>query len=420
VNGCVNSDTVRVNVNNLPGVSAGADTSMCPGMPVVINAVDGGAGVSYNWNPTVGLSSSIILNPTADPSSTTTYTLTVTAANGCLGSDTVIVNVSPIIITPTVTQPSTCDFVSDGAISIVASGGSGSFTYSWTPGGSSASAITNLGAGDYKVVVEDAAGCKDSIVVELISTTPVIADAGRDTIICEGNSVILDGSLSSSSVTYQWFALPNTTTPVATTVNFTVSPLDTTSYMLVVANLACQDEDTIRIAVNKIPTADAGEDISIISNTIISLGGNPTGSSGTSILWSPTTGLDNATSANPQLIATETTTFSVTVTNAAGCSATDTIIITVVPQVTLTTGLTPNGDGMNDFWIIGNIDQFPDALVEIYNRWGEVLYSSVGYKTPWDGKYKDTALPVGTYYYIIDLRDERFPQALTGPLTIIR
>ena len=54
------------------------------------------------------------------------------------------------------------------------------------------------------------------------------------------------------------------------------------------------------------------------------------------------------------------------------------------------------------------------------NRWGEMLFESVGYGTPWDGRYNGGYVPVGTYYYVIKLNDPLFPDAYTGPLTVIR
>jgi len=63
---------------------------------------------------------------------------------------------------------------------------------------------------------------------------------------------------------------------------------------------------------------------------------------------------------------------------------------------------------------------FPDCLVEVYSRWGELLFQSNGYKVPWDGRYNGGLVPVGTYYYVIELNDPRFPEPYTGPLTIIR
>ena len=79
---------------------------------------------------------------------------------------------------------------------------------------------------------------------------------------------------------------------------------------------------------------------------------------------------------------------------------------------------TPNGDGVNDTWNIANIDSYPNCTVNIYNRWGQNVFSSVGYGKSWDGRYKGTLLPVSTYYYIIDLKNDSKPYS--GSITIIR
>jgi gliding motility-associated-like protein len=92
----------------------------------------------------------------------------------------------------------------------------------------------------------------------------------------------------------------------------------------------------------------------------------------------------------------------------------------VRPTIVFPDGISPNGDGANDTWVIDGIDLFPNCNVEVYNRWGELLFQSPGYKENWDGTFKGKALPVGTYYYIIDLGDPLFPDAYTGPITIMR
>ncbi|MCO5946867.1 beta-propeller fold lactonase family protein [Mucilaginibacter sp. RT5R15] len=79
---------------------------------------------------------------------------------------------------------------------------------------------------------------------------------------------------------------------------------------------------------------------------------------------------------------------------------------------------TPNDDGINDTWNIANIDSYPGCIVNIYNRWGQNVFSSVGYGKSWDGRYKGTLLPVSTYYYIIDLKNDSKPYS--GSITIIR
>jgi gliding motility-associated-like protein len=62
---------------------------------------------------------------------------------------------------------------------------------------------------------------------------------------------------------------------------------------------------------------------------------------------------------------------------------------------------TPNNDGMNDYWYIPDIDQYGTISVQIYNRFGKLLYHSSAYKNDWEGTYNGSPLPEGSYYYII-------------------
>jgi gliding motility-associated-like protein len=102
-----------------------------------------------------------------------------------------------------------------------------------------------------------------------------------------------------------------------------------------------------------------------------------------------------------------------------------TFTITVIPTNTTTTQnraipntFTPNGDGVNDTWEIGLLNNYPNCIVSIYNRWGQQLYRSVGYPIPWNGTYKGKSLPVGTYYYIIHLKSAA--DAISGWVSIIK
>ena len=122
---------------------------------------------------------------------------------------------------------------------------------------------------------------------------------------------------------------------------------------------------------------------------------------------------------NPNVSPEETTMFYVTVTDDNGCMTTDSVLVEVVPSIIFPDGITPNGDGINDTWIIDNISNYADAVVEVYNRWGQELFvSEPGYPVPWDGKYKGKDLPVATYYYVIHASDLEEP--FTGPITIVR
>ena len=104
--------------------------------------------------------------------------------------------------------------------------------------------------------------------------------------------------------------------------------------------------------------------------------------------------------------------------DSANCLGYDSIyvVVGVLPY----DGITPNGDDYNDTWTPLDIESYPEAIVQVFNRWGAIVFESIGgadYQA-WDGTNGGKELPVGTYYYIIDLKTEDEPQ--TGPITIIR
>ena len=92
------------------------------------------------------------------------------------------------------------------------------------------------------------------------------------------------------------------------------------------------------------------------------------------------------------------------------------------PCVIAYSAFSPNGDQNNDYWHIDNIELYPDALVEVFNRWGDRVYSTKRYINSWDsawqGLYKNNPLPSATYYYVITLNNEE--ETLTGTVTIVR
>ncbi len=81
-------------------------------------------------------------------------------------------------------------------------------------------------------------------------------------------------------------------------------------------------------------------------------------------------------------------------------------------NVTISEGLTPNGDGINDGWVIQGIESYPNSIVTVYNRWGHKVFGATSYRNDWGGFYKDnsTRLPAGSYYYVVNLGDGSAPQ----------
>jgi gliding motility-associated-like protein len=96
-------------------------------------------------------------------------------------------------------------------------------------------------------------------------------------------------------------------------------------------------------------------------------------------------------------------------------------VLTIKPAIALVSipnTFTPNGDGVNDTWNLLFLQGYPKATVNILNRWGDKMYSSIGYAVPWDGKYKGALLPGGTYYYVINPKDGQ--PVMSGWVALIR
>jgi gliding motility-associated-like protein len=113
--------------------------------------------------------------------------------------------------------------------------------------------------------------------------------------------------------------------------------------------------------------------------------------------------------------------YSVTVTDILGCTGEGTVTIphSLSACVNPVNTFTPNGDAYNDRWVIDNMDLYPDAEVQIFNKWGNLLFKSNGIYNAWDGVVNGVKLPSEVYYYIINLNyQDRKP--LTGNITIIR
>lgn len=169
----------------------------------------------------------------------------------------------------------------------------------------------------------------------------------------------------------------------------------------------CDSIVTINLTVN--PSFTLGPDRTICGGDTILL--NP--GSFSQYLWQ-----DHST--GPDLLVTRPGTYWVKVTDQNGCSATDTVNIRIgpCPIMGIPNTFTPNGDGVNDTWKINALLGYPGCNVFIYNRWGQPVYKSVGYNIPWDGTLNGKNLPVGTYYYVIDLKNNTPP--VSGFVTIIR
>lgn len=381
-----------------------------------ITSIPSGGSLPYtfSWTPT---SSSA---PTTNSLCAGNYSISVTDVNGCLASETyTIINPAALTLTAVVTDAS-CSSVPDGAVDITVVGGSPVYTFSWMPNGAVSEDLTNILYGTYTVSITDVNGCKKDSAIQINATIVVIAVAGNDTTFCLNGPVTLNGSNSIGGITYQWLELPLLTVISNTTTATIPTIIGTSTYVLVATNGSCIDKDSITVNVNALPIVDAGPFVSIPTLATAPIGGSPTSLTGVTYNWSPGLFLDNPTGANPTTSTTVTTIYTVTVADANGCLNSDTVTVFVYPEIKIPNGFSPNGDGKNDVWQIDLIYQFPDCEVEVYNRWGEQLFYSKGYTVPFNGQYKGKDLPVGTYYYIINLNHPSYTEVYTSPLTIFR
>ncbi len=146
-----------------------------------------------------------------------------------------------------------------------------------------------------------------------------------------------------------------------------------------------------------------------------------TATGGNSYSWANAQGIvSGQNSATLTIRPTTNTIYTVTVTNANGCSSTMSYAVTVADDLSIlkaTNLLSPNGDGVNDVWKVDNIDMYPQAVVRIFDKAGRIVYTKKGYDNSWDGTYNGQPLAENTYYYTIDLGGGR---ALRGYITLVR
>ena len=351
---CADTITKNVTIEPLPIADAGADQTICDRDTVQIGTA-ATLGYSYAWDNAATLSNASISNPEAFPSTTTTYTVTVTDnSTTCTATDQVTITVNSVP-TAAFTVADTCI----GSSTTFDGSPSGAASYSWDFGdgiGTSTQedpTYTYATAGTYtvKLVVENGAGCKDSVSRDIEIKTLPTADAGADDDICAGDNIQI-GSASISGYTYAW---DNSATLSSATVSDpTASPTTTTNYTVTVTETAtgCTNTDQVTITVNPLPTADAGADQAICEGESTQIGSAAI--AGNTYSWNNGASLSSASVANPTAHPTTTTTYTVTVTETAtGCTNTD--------QVTVTVNDVPTADFTFSDLCEGDQTQFTDA-----------------------------------------------------------
>jgi gliding motility-associated-like protein len=325
--GCQNTATVTVTVNPLPAISAGPGATICAGAAATLTA---SGGSTYSWSPATGMSCATCATTTASPAATTTYTVTGTNSYGCSNNATVTVTVNPL---PSIHAIGAAPVCTGTGVAVTGTGGS---SYTWSPGsGLSCTACTTTTASPtvttvYTITGTDANGCRNTDTFRVtVYPLPVIS-AGPPASLCFGSFTTLTPS---GGVSYVWspgtgLSCTSCTSPVSMpsgTIVYTVTGTDA---------YGCSNRDTVRITVHPLPAIDAGPAVSICAGTTTVL--SPAG--GVSYVWSPGTGLSCTSCTSPVAGPASTTIYTVTGTDAYGCTNTDTVSVTVKPLPAIRAG----------------------------------------------------------------------------------
>lgn len=179
----------------------------------------------------------------------------------------------------------------------------------------------------------------------------------------------------------------------------------------------CEETINNTIKVLDIPTVDAGADLDILLAGEKQINPKETGNNVT-YKWTPALGLSADDIINPIASPTEDTKYTLVVTSKDGCMVADEVSVIVHIDPMIPNVFSPNADGINDTWSIKYLETFVKASIRIFNRAGLQVFYANQYTTPWDGKYNNSEVPVGVYYYIIEPNNGR--KRYTGSITLLR
>ncbi|WP_295795989.1 PKD-like domain-containing protein [Mucilaginibacter sp.] len=446
-NGCPGkSFTLAVFVHPQPDKPvANTNAPICVGSTLQLRTGDV-AGGAFMWTGPNGYSSTDQNPdiPNASVANTGVYSLTVTV-NGCSSevSTTQLVEIR----TPGLANagPDQIVCITDPEIILAGTVKGGRGTGIWSSHSTNAgtfSSLTDLNAhykpsqdekNDGQVTFTLTSTSDDNCTISTDDVTvffgPLPAvKAGPDQAVCEQTPTIqLAGSPILAGTQAQWTSTGpgGSFTPSATdyNANYLPSAADVkagfVNLVLHVTNPGpCQIEtDTMKITFIPPAKVTAEKLRYVLRNRTITLHPNVSDNN-VQYLWTPNIDISDNKIKNPIITGIVDRTYTLTVTDSRGCVSSDSTMVKVSPEVVVPNTFTPNSDGVNDLWNIQGLIAYTEATVDIFTRYGQKVYHSIGYDKPWDGIYNGKQLPVGVYYYVIDTK--LFNQVLSGNVTLIR
>ena len=424
------TDSLLLIFTSPPIVDAGTNSLVCQNDSVyTLSGSISGATTTGIWSGGTGTFSpnNTDLNATYTPSAAEIssgnvfLTLTSTNNNGCIAvNDVVQINyVEPPFANFNFTEECLYD---ENVFTDFSLPGYGNIdTWQWDFGDGATSTQQNdvhqygsAGTYDVQLVVTSTVGCSDTVVNSVQSFDLPVADYSY-TSDCPNNQIIVsftDESVSADPLNY-WFydfggqgsqAVENPTQLFQPNADYTIT------HIVGTVN-GCYDTITGTLSSPPFPQAGFGYTSDNGLNIGAQFSFSSTATNADTYFWDLGNG-NTSTEINPDNTYFQNGNYTVTqfVTGALGCTDSAFQVITIntvtteIPQL-IPNAISPNGDNKNDVWKLEFIQLlFPNARVEIFNEWGQRIFESDGYETPWDGTYSGELVPDGTYYYVIDLK----------------
>ncbi len=439
--GCRDSISTQIKVHPKPIGNFTVNADICLNQPATIadaSSLSSGAIIGWNWsfgdNTTANNTSNASFVKNYNAFGNYTIRLVAISDSSCVSdtiSRTVAVHDLPRV-----------DFTLPAYICMP--NGSGNFTnnttigdgsalsYVWNFGDNSGTATTanpmhnfsSNGPFTIRLTATSAFGCVDDStkVLSAFYDKPVANFTVAPDTLCQGtNNVFTNLSTAPNSTVqgFTWSFGDGTNSTTANPTKIYTRPGNYSVSLTVRNAVGCtSDPFTKNVIVYLQPVIDAGPSFIVPEGTIITFNPRANDSTVLQFYWTPTGGLSNASVLRPQIVALQNQTYRLTAIGQGNCSASDTLTVKILRPVQVPNAFSPNGDGINDTWLINNLVDYPGATVEIYNRYGQMVYQSNGYNQPWNGTHKGAPLPFATYYYIITLKNGFKP--MTGSVTIVK
>lgn len=420
---CSANDTVQVTINAAPVINAGPDAFIC-GTGTTLTAT---GGQNYQWSPAAGLGSPNTASTSANPVATTTYVVVSQDANGCESSDSLIVTVYPPLTVLASVDDSICPGGAAPVSAQAAGGDGGMYTYSWSPAAGLANpnmamtSATPAQTTTYVVTVSDQCGspvATDTVIITVLPL-PVLQVTPDDAAGCEVHCVNFSATSVPAAATWSYDFGDNSSLSTSQNPQHCYTGAGQYSVTYDVTDIyGCQNTITYTNMIEVYPTPVAGftvtPQVTSMLNPIITVAPNCINCDTTYYWMGDTSDTQVLNYATPFAFTyTDPGTYWINqyVVSQNGCWAVDSEFVVIEPDYSFyaPNAFTPNGDNLNDFFFTYG-EGIDNSTFEMYifDRWGNLIFTSKDMNKGWDGTRNGGPLSqIDTYVWQVRFKDNQ-------------